>query len=145
MAARENLPQKFWPPEIPNWNFRPEIPAPLQRVAPQLVKRDLAEFSRAGNYEISGPRKFCQTRISGPFTERCTTTFCKGLSQISKGQKFSPRKFCPGVEIPALGRKFRPWSKISGPGNFLLWVISSLSTVVPFPTSLHLQSCAIPG
>jgi hypothetical protein len=27
----------------------------------------------------------------------------------------------------------------------LLWMISSLSIVVPFPTSLHHQSCAIPG
>jgi hypothetical protein len=116
--SRVNLGQKFRPPEIPDWNFWPEIPTHLQRVAPQLVirdlaknrgaeilkfpapgnsaltefpapnqrvapqpfVRDLAEFLRAGNYEISGPRKFCQTRISGPFTERCTTTFCKGLS-----------------------------------------------------------------
>jgi hypothetical protein len=48
------------------------------------------------------------------------------------------------------GRKFRPWGGISGPeAKFsaleisLLWVISSLSTVVPFSTSFHLQSCAI--
>jgi hypothetical protein len=27
----------------------------------------------------------------------------------------------------------------------LLWMISSISTVVPFPTLLHHQSCAIPG
>jgi hypothetical protein len=27
----------------------------------------------------------------------------------------------------------------------LLWMILSLSTVVLFPTSLHHQSCAIPG
>jgi hypothetical protein len=26
----------------------------------------------------------------------------------------------------------------------LLWMISSLSTIVPFPTPLHHQSCAIP-
>jgi hypothetical protein len=131
-----NLGRKFWPPEIPNWNFRPEISAPLQRVAPQLVirdlaknrggrkfcpnqrvapqpfVRDLAEFSRVGNYRISGPRKFCQTRISGPFTECCTTTFCKGLGRISKGWKF--------MEFPApgnfvQGRKFWPWGGISGP------------------------------
>jgi hypothetical protein len=27
----------------------------------------------------------------------------------------------------------------------LIWMILSLSTVVPFTTSLHHQSCAIPG
>jgi hypothetical protein len=44
-----------------------------------------------------------------------------------------------------------PRSGISGPESkflaflkTLLWVILSLSVVVPFPTSLHHQSCAIP-
>jgi hypothetical protein len=38
---------------------RPEFLAPLQNVAPQHFVRDLAEFRRARNYEISGPQKFC--------------------------------------------------------------------------------------
>jgi hypothetical protein len=49
------------------------------------------------------------------------------------------------------GRKFRPWGGISGPETefpalifSFLWVISSLSTVVPISTPLHHQSCAIP-
>jgi hypothetical protein len=43
----------------PENSARPEFPAPLQNVAPQCFVRDLAEFQRAGNYEISGPQKFC--------------------------------------------------------------------------------------
>jgi hypothetical protein len=43
----------------PGNSARPEFPAPLQSVAPQRSVRDLAEFRRAGNYEISGPQKFC--------------------------------------------------------------------------------------
>jgi hypothetical protein len=61
------------------------------------------------------------------------------------------------MEFPAprnfvQGQKFQPWGGISGPETqflalefSLLWVISGLSTVVPFPPSLHHQPCAIPG
>jgi hypothetical protein len=133
------------------------ISGPPLQAAPHPVVKDLAKFSRAGNYEISGPRKFCQTRISGPFTTRCTTTFSKGLSRISKGQKF--RNFrppeiqeFPAPEILSRGGNSGPGGRISGPESkfpalklTLLWMISSLSTVVPFPTSLHHQSCTIPG
>jgi hypothetical protein len=89
-----------------------EFTAPYQRVAPQPFEKDLAEFSRAGNYEIFGPRKFCQTRISGPLTARCTTTFRKGLSRISKGRKFM-EFLAPGNFVQ--GREFWPWGGISGP------------------------------
>jgi hypothetical protein len=124
------------------------ISGPPLQAAPHPVVKDLAKFSRAGNYEISGPRKFCQTRISGPFTARCTTTFSKGLSRILKGRKF--RNFRP-PEILSRGRNSGPGGGISGPESkfpalklTLLWMISSLSIVVPFPTSLHHHSCAIP-
>jgi hypothetical protein len=103
----------------PKNSAKPEFPAPLLHVAPQHSVRDLAEFLRAGNYGISGPRKFCQTRISGPFTARCTTTFRKGLSRISKGRKlwnFWPPEVLsrggnssPGAEFPALKHNFRPY------------------------------------
>jgi hypothetical protein len=55
-------------------------------------------------------------------------------------------------KILSRGGNSGPGGGISGPGSkflvlklTLLWMISSLSTVVPFPTSLHHQSCAIPG
>jgi hypothetical protein len=110
-SLRERTQRKFAGPEIleflaPENSGFSEFLAPFPKAAPQPFVKDLAEFLRAGNYGISGPQKFCQTIISGPFTERCTTTFCKGLSRISKGRKFSPRKFCPGAEIPALGAEF---------------------------------------
>jgi hypothetical protein len=43
----------------PGNSAKPEFPAPLLHVAPQRFVKDLAKFRRAGNYEISGPRKFC--------------------------------------------------------------------------------------
>jgi hypothetical protein len=84
------------------------------------------KFLAPGNYEISGP-----------FTERRTTRFCKGLSRISKGRKF--RNFWPPEILSG------PESKFPALKSTLLWMILSLSTVVLFPTSLHHQSCAIPG
>jgi hypothetical protein len=36
-----------------------EFLASYQRVVPQPFVKDLAEFSRARNYGISDPRKFC--------------------------------------------------------------------------------------
>jgi hypothetical protein len=47
---------KFLAPEN---SAKPEFSGPLQKVAPQRFVRDLAEFRRAGNYEIFGPQKFC--------------------------------------------------------------------------------------
>jgi hypothetical protein len=108
IARETGLSEKSRGPEIlefsaPGNSALTEFLAPNQRVAPQPFVRDLAEFSRAGNY---------QTRISGPFTERCTTTFYKGLSRISKGRKFMEFS-APGNFVQ--GRKFRPWGGISGP------------------------------
>jgi hypothetical protein len=54
----------------PGNSAKPEFPAPLLHVAPQRFVRDLAEFRTAGNYEISGPRKFCSgAEILAPETE----------------------------------------------------------------------------
>jgi hypothetical protein len=43
-------------------NFCPsspiKFPPPLQRVAPQLEKKNLTKLHRGGNYRISGLRKF---------------------------------------------------------------------------------------
>jgi hypothetical protein len=116
-AREKGLSEKSLGPEIlkflaPGNSALTEFPNPDQKVAPHPFVRDVAEFSRAGNCEISDPRKFCQTRISGPFTERCTTTFCKGLSRISKGHKFL-EFLAPGNFVQ--GQKFRPWGGISGP------------------------------
>jgi hypothetical protein len=122
-AHDKGLCEKSRGPEImeflaPGNSASSEFPALYQRVAPQHFVKDLAEFLRAGNYGISGPQKFCQTRISGPLTARCTTTFGKGLSRISKGRKlwnfWLPEilsrggNSSPRAEFPALKHNFWP-------------------------------------
>jgi hypothetical protein len=100
----------------PGNSAKPEFPALLLHVAPQRFVKDLAEFQRARNYEISGPQKFCS-----------------GAEILALGRKFRPWGGISGpeTEFPAL--EFS-----------LLWVISSLSIAVPIPTLLHHQSRAIP-
>jgi hypothetical protein len=92
-ARDKGLSEKSRGPEIL------EFLAPNQRVAPQPFVRDLAEFLRARNYGISGP-----------FIERCTITFCKGLSRILKGRKFM-KFLAPGDFVK--GRNFWPWKFLS--------------------------------
>jgi hypothetical protein len=43
----------------PGNSAKSEFLAPLLHVAPQRLVKDLAEFRRAENSGISGPRKFC--------------------------------------------------------------------------------------
>jgi hypothetical protein len=114
----------FWPPKIlDTQNFRPlsascttpcckglsqifqaEFLAPLLNVAPQLFVKDLAEFRRAGNSGIFGPRKFCPgawKQISGLEIDTPLDDFepfySSHLSHFS-----SPSVLCNTWRIPAM-------------------------------------------
>jgi hypothetical protein len=63
-------------------NFRPpyKISAPILRVAPQLKKKDLAEFRRGGNYGISAPLEIPASAGPGEnINTKTVVTFASGL------------------------------------------------------------------
>jgi hypothetical protein len=74
-----------------------EFLAPYQRVAPQPFEKDLAEFSRA--------RNSTRPEFLAPLRSVAPQRFVKYLAEFRRA---GPQKFCPGAEIPALGRNFWP-------------------------------------
>jgi hypothetical protein len=62
---------------------------------------EILEFLAPGNSIIS--------ESLAPFTESCTMPRSKGQSYFEGSEILGisgPRKFCPGAEIPAIGRNF---------------------------------------
>jgi hypothetical protein len=89
--------QKFRPPEISIQKIPARNSGPLQKVAPQLERKDLAKIRRARNSEIFGP-----------LPESCTTSFCKGLSRIFEGQKLWNFRPLEIMEFLAPGNSAKP-------------------------------------
>jgi hypothetical protein len=92
--------------------------------------------------EFLAPKNSAKPEFPAPLQNVAPQRFVKDLAEFRRAeiQEFSgPGNFVQGGGISGPKSKFPAFLKT------LLWVILSIFIVVPFPTSLHHQSCAIPG